>query len=218
VAPRRLAIAGPDDCDRDLPAPRSNARTGYRVHVWCKSCRDARDVDFAAGKGDVPLVQMKCRCGTCGSRLTEFIPHEAKQRLVIIGAAGQSTAPAAGLPSVGHHWRDLVVRRRRSVGRRPNGDTTMRRDELRHHSFHVFGADMQPHTTPAPIFGMLLMDSFLSGWGEVIDWDYMHDRRLWAWCDEARRFGRSLQHGRVPGENAELVQAPRQCGSFSRNR
>jgi hypothetical protein len=36
---------------------------------------------------------------------------------------------------------------------------------------------MQPHTTPAPTFGMLLMDRFLSGWGEVVDWVYMHDRR-----------------------------------------
>jgi hypothetical protein len=39
--------------------------------------RHAKDADLAAliaaGRGDVPLVQMKWRCGNCGSRLTEFI-------------------------------------------------------------------------------------------------------------------------------------------------
>jgi hypothetical protein len=61
----------------DLPTPRSISRTGYRVHVWCKACQHAKDADLAAlaadGRGDVPLVQMKWRCGNCGSRLTEFI-------------------------------------------------------------------------------------------------------------------------------------------------
>ena len=28
---------------------------------------------IAAGRGDVPLVEMRWRCGNCGSRLTEFI-------------------------------------------------------------------------------------------------------------------------------------------------
>jgi hypothetical protein len=61
----------------ELPTPRSMARTGFRVHVWCKSCRHAKDADLpvliAAGRGDVPLVQMRWRCGNWGSRLTEFI-------------------------------------------------------------------------------------------------------------------------------------------------
>jgi hypothetical protein len=60
----------------DLTTPRSIC-IGYRVHVWCKSCRHAKDANLAAlidaGCGDVPLVQMKWRCGNCGSRLTEFI-------------------------------------------------------------------------------------------------------------------------------------------------
>jgi hypothetical protein len=30
------------------PTPRSIARTGYRVHVGCKSCRHAKDADLAA--------------------------------------------------------------------------------------------------------------------------------------------------------------------------
>jgi hypothetical protein len=61
----------------DLPTPRSMAQTGFRLHVWCKSCHHAKDADLAAlieaGKGDVPLVRMRWRCGNCGSRVTEFI-------------------------------------------------------------------------------------------------------------------------------------------------
>jgi hypothetical protein len=50
----------------ELPTPRSISRTtGYRVHIWCKSCRHAKDADvaelIAAGRGDVPLVKMKWR-------------------------------------------------------------------------------------------------------------------------------------------------------------
>jgi hypothetical protein len=55
----------------ELPTPRSISRTGYRVHVWCKACQHAKDADLAAliadCRGDVPLVQMKWRCGNCGS-------------------------------------------------------------------------------------------------------------------------------------------------------
>jgi hypothetical protein len=62
---------------RELPTPRSISRTGYRVHVWCKACRHAKDADLAAlieaGRGDVPLVRPHWRCGNCGSRLTEFV-------------------------------------------------------------------------------------------------------------------------------------------------
>ena len=61
----------------ELPTPRSIAAAGFRVHVWCKSCRHAKDADLtaliAAGKGDVPLVRLRWRCGNCGSRLTDFI-------------------------------------------------------------------------------------------------------------------------------------------------
>jgi hypothetical protein len=57
--------------------PRSMSGIGFRVHAWCKSCRHAKDADLAAlvvaGRGDVPLVQRKWRCGNYGSRLTEFI-------------------------------------------------------------------------------------------------------------------------------------------------
>ena len=47
----------------DLPTPRSISRTGYRVHVWRKACRHAKDADLAtllaADHGDVPLVPLK---------------------------------------------------------------------------------------------------------------------------------------------------------------
>ncbi len=43
----------------ELPTPRSMARTSYRVHVWCKACRHARDADLGALN--------------CGSRLTDFV-------------------------------------------------------------------------------------------------------------------------------------------------
>jgi hypothetical protein len=61
----------------DLPTARSTLRAGFWVHVWCKSCHHAKDADLAAliagGRGDVPLVQMRWRCGNCGSRLTDSV-------------------------------------------------------------------------------------------------------------------------------------------------
>jgi hypothetical protein len=49
--------------DGDLPTARSIFRAGYRVHVWCKSCRHSKYADLdaliAAGKGDVPLIRTK---------------------------------------------------------------------------------------------------------------------------------------------------------------
>ena len=47
----------------ELPTPRSMARTSFRVHVWCKACRHAKDADLGAliagGRGDVPLIQTR---------------------------------------------------------------------------------------------------------------------------------------------------------------
>jgi hypothetical protein len=52
----------------ELPTPRSISRIGYRVHVWCKACRHAKDADLAAlidaGKGDVSLVRMNSAAAT----------------------------------------------------------------------------------------------------------------------------------------------------------
>ena len=64
--------------DSDLPTARSIMRSGFKVHVWCsKSCHRSKDADLAAlvagGRGDVPLVKMRWRCGNCGSRLTDSV-------------------------------------------------------------------------------------------------------------------------------------------------
>ena len=47
----------------DLPTARSTLRAGFRVHVWCKACRHAKDADqaalIAAGRGDVLLIETR---------------------------------------------------------------------------------------------------------------------------------------------------------------
>jgi hypothetical protein len=61
------------------------------VHTLSKACRHTRDADLAAriaaGKGDVPLVQLKWRCGNRGLRLPEFIgrrfTHQAAERRLL---------------------------------------------------------------------------------------------------------------------------------------
>jgi hypothetical protein len=62
----------------ELPTPRTTLQSRYvRVLVWCTSCRLQRDADLQAlidaGKGDVPLINLKFRCSNCGSRLTDFV-------------------------------------------------------------------------------------------------------------------------------------------------
>jgi hypothetical protein len=76
----------------ELPTPRSMACTSFRVHVWCKACRHAKDADLGAliagGRGDVPLIQTRWRCGNCGSRLTDFVvvgSHIFGRSALIIG-------------------------------------------------------------------------------------------------------------------------------------
>jgi len=60
----------------ELSTPRSMARTSFRVHAWRKAFRHAGDADLGAliagGRGDVPLIQTRWRCGNCGSRLAGF--------------------------------------------------------------------------------------------------------------------------------------------------
>jgi Zn finger protein HypA/HybF involved in hydrogenase expression len=62
----------------ELPTPRTTLRSRYvRVLVWCKSCRHRRDAGLQAvidaGKGDVPLMELRFRCSNCGSQLTDFV-------------------------------------------------------------------------------------------------------------------------------------------------
>ena len=61
-----------------LPTVASTQATGYVVVlVWCKSCRhqDVADLEalIAAGRGDAPLINLRWRCGRCGSRLTDWV-------------------------------------------------------------------------------------------------------------------------------------------------
>ena len=61
-----------------LPTVASTQSTGYViVLVWCKSCRHQGVADLealiAAGRGDIPLVSLRWRCGRCGSRLTDWV-------------------------------------------------------------------------------------------------------------------------------------------------
>lgn len=61
-----------------LPTPRTTLRSGYaRVLVWCKGCRHQANADLQrlidAGRGDVPLIRLRFRCGQCSSRLTDYV-------------------------------------------------------------------------------------------------------------------------------------------------
>ena len=67
----------------ELPTPRTTLRARYvRVLVWCKACRHQRDADLQglvdAGRGDVPLVELRFRCSNCGSGLTDFVVTSAE--------------------------------------------------------------------------------------------------------------------------------------------
>ncbi len=57
----------------DLPTARTTLQTGYvRLLLTCCSCLRSRDADLQglidAGRGDVPLVQLRFRCSYCGHR------------------------------------------------------------------------------------------------------------------------------------------------------
>lgn len=57
-----------------LPTPRTTHAAGLRLLVWCTGCQHQVDADLealiAAGRGDVPLRQLRFRCSRCGGRLT----------------------------------------------------------------------------------------------------------------------------------------------------
>jgi hypothetical protein len=66
-------VAPPDH--HGLPTPRSTLRdSSERVLVWCKACRHQADADLQrlvdTGRGDVPLIHLKCCCSNCCSQLT----------------------------------------------------------------------------------------------------------------------------------------------------
>jgi hypothetical protein len=59
-----------------LPTPRSLlAARRLRLKVRCKACHHQQDADLQrlvdAGRGDVPVRDLRFRCSRCGRRLTE---------------------------------------------------------------------------------------------------------------------------------------------------
>jgi len=61
-----------------LPTVAGTQATGYVVVlVWCRPCRHQGFADLAAlvagGRGDVPLVQLRWRCGRCRSDRVDFV-------------------------------------------------------------------------------------------------------------------------------------------------
>ena len=67
------------DVYHGLPTPRTTLRARYvSLLVWCKGgCRHQADADLQklidAGRGDVPLTQLRFRCSNCGSDRTDFV-------------------------------------------------------------------------------------------------------------------------------------------------
>jgi hypothetical protein len=61
----------------ELPTARSMATTGFKWHVWCRSCRWSADTDFQKliddGQGDEPLMKPRWRCRRCDSRVTDAV-------------------------------------------------------------------------------------------------------------------------------------------------
>ena len=57
----------------DLPTP----RTTLRVLVFCNSCRHQADADLQAlvdaGRGGVPLTELRFRCSQCHTDRTDFV-------------------------------------------------------------------------------------------------------------------------------------------------
>jgi hypothetical protein len=62
----------------NLPTARSMLPQTYLcLHVWCKACHHRAPADLQAiidaGRGDVPLKDLRFRCTKCGSRLTDSV-------------------------------------------------------------------------------------------------------------------------------------------------
>jgi hypothetical protein len=62
----------------ELPTPRSTLRARYvRVSLNCRSCLHQADADLEAlidaGRGDVPLIELRWRCTRCGHRCIDVI-------------------------------------------------------------------------------------------------------------------------------------------------
>ena len=93
--------------DDTLPSVRTTQRTGYvRVLVFCNSCRHQVDADLQAiadaGRGDMPLTELRFRCSQCGTDRTDFVGTSRRRAAVVIAnsASGKPSPREAG-PGVG---------------------------------------------------------------------------------------------------------------------
>ena len=61
----------------EFPTSRAYLKSDFRLIVWCKACRNPRELSFRSlvdeEKGDVPVLNLKFRCNNCGSRLTNAV-------------------------------------------------------------------------------------------------------------------------------------------------
>jgi hypothetical protein len=63
--------------ETELPTPRTTVQSRLCLRPRLVHCRHQRDADLQAlvdaGRGDVPLVNLRFRCSNCGGRLTDFV-------------------------------------------------------------------------------------------------------------------------------------------------
>ena len=76
--PSKREMAARGAADADLPTPRSTLQSGYvRVLLTCKACHHQREADLQglidAGRGDVPLIELRWRCVRCGHRGIDMV-------------------------------------------------------------------------------------------------------------------------------------------------
>ncbi len=54
----------------------------HALNVVCNACQHVAEVDvpalIAAGRGDVPLIELRFVCGACGGRNTSIVVSGAK--------------------------------------------------------------------------------------------------------------------------------------------
>jgi hypothetical protein len=79
----------------DLPTARTTLRGGYvRVLVFCKSCRHQADADLSAimdaGRGDLPLTELRFRCSQCRTRPARLRGDLAGQPAAVVSAAAHN--------------------------------------------------------------------------------------------------------------------------------
>ena len=71
------ARRGGSRTETDGPLPTLRTLGGHVVWVVCNGCQHAIEPDqrvlIAGGRGDVPVVNLRFRCGACGSRNTSVI-------------------------------------------------------------------------------------------------------------------------------------------------